>query len=570
MKSQTSQRTVFVTILLVMPLVAGTSEGDIGDVVFKLTSDVPAPEDYFGGASPAFDDRTLQGVATDGQTILVGAPGKDSDDFLNSGAVYVFDVGSDSVQATWTAREQAQSATFGTSVALEGNTALIGSAGNDESNAFSGVAYLFDVDSGNQRMTLTPNDPAEGFDGFGWSVDIDGGRAVVGAPFHTSDGADFGGSAYVFDVATGQQLLKLGPPKAPLEDDWFGSSVAIQGNNIVVGSFADATIGNLAGSAFVFDAVTGEQRFQLQGTDTQMFDKFGHSVDIESNQIIVGAPAADDDTGELAGAAYLFDATTGQQQMKLTAGGGLTADQFGWSVTVNNGKAIVGATTEQTSGGVHIIDLEDPSRRVHVVPEDLRNGDGFGWAVAAAAGSLIAASPFDDDGCPNDTDCQTGAAYLIELPPPRLLPGDADRNLQFDQLDLVRVLQSAKYLTGDAATWGEGDWDGAPGGTATDPPAGDGLFNQDDIVASLVAGVYLTGPYAASIWDDSDSFANQPQPSHLIPDSVIPQDENVLPINVDYHTEPLRLVAVPEPSSFHLIMTVAMFILSLLTRRTGM
>jgi hypothetical protein len=68
-------------------------------------------------------------------------------------------------------------------------------------------------------------------------------------------------------------------------------------------------------------------------------------------------------------------------------------------------------------------------------------------------------------------------------------------DLKFDQLDLVKVLTAGKYLTRQQATWGEGDWDGAPGGSPGSPPAGDGFFNQLDIVAALSAGVYLTGPY---------------------------------------------------------------------------
>jgi hypothetical protein len=78
-----------------------------------------------------------------------------------------------------------------------------------------------------------------------------------------------------------------------------------------------------------------------------------------------------------------------------------------------------------------------------------------------------------------------------------LMAGDADQDLDFDQFDLVRVLQAAKYLTGAQATWGEGDWDGAPGGRPGSPPEGDGSFDQLDIVAALASGVYLTGPYGA-------------------------------------------------------------------------
>lgn len=79
---------------------------------------------------------------------------------------------------------------------------------------------------------------------------------------------------------------------------------------------------------------------------------------------------------------------------------------------------------------------------------------------------------------------------------PQLQAGDADQDLDFDQLDLVRVLIAGKYLSGRIATWSEGDWNGAPGGSQANPPPGDGVFDQLDIVAALQSGVYLTGPYA--------------------------------------------------------------------------
>ena len=78
-----------------------------------------------------------------------------------------------------------------------------------------------------------------------------------------------------------------------------------------------------------------------------------------------------------------------------------------------------------------------------------------------------------------------------------LQAGDADMDLDFDQLDLVKVQIAAKYLTGQAATWGEGDWNGAPGGSQGSPPTGNGLFDQQDIIAALSADKYLKGTYAA-------------------------------------------------------------------------
>ena len=78
-----------------------------------------------------------------------------------------------------------------------------------------------------------------------------------------------------------------------------------------------------------------------------------------------------------------------------------------------------------------------------------------------------------------------------------LQAGDADQDLDFDQMDLVQVQIAAKYLSGRDATWGEGDWNAAPGGVPGSPPEGDGVFDQLDVVAALSPNHYLTGPYSA-------------------------------------------------------------------------
>jgi hypothetical protein len=98
---------------------------------------------------------------------------------------------------------------------------------------------------------------------------------------------------------------------------------------------------------------------------------------------------------------------------------------------------------------------------------------------------------------------------------PALRAGDADMNLQFDQLDLVKVQVAAKYLTGQQATWGEGDWNGAPGGSPGNPPPGDGLFNQQDIIAALAADTYLKGPYDAALSGPTGTSA-VPEPSTMV------------------------------------------------------
>ena len=101
-----------------------------------------------------------------------------------------------------------------------------------------------------------------------------------------------------------------------------------------------------------------------------------------------------------------------------------------------------------------------------------------------------------------------GDVDLIYLHP--LSAGDANRDFAFDQLDLVQVQQTGKYLSGQPATWGEGDWNRAPSGDSGSPPAGDGVFNQLDIVAVLNAGTYLAGPYTAIA---NNGWANYDQTS---------------------------------------------------------
>jgi hypothetical protein len=96
---------------------------------------------------------------------------------------------------------------------------------------------------------------------------------------------------------------------------------------------------------------------------------------------------------------------------------------------------------------------------------------------------------------------------------PALQPGDANEDLQFDQFDLIQVQQAAKYLSGLAATWGEGDWDAAPGGQPGSPPVGDGQFDQQDIIAALSAGLYRTGPYGSMTATSMSETVLVPEPT---------------------------------------------------------
>ena len=182
-----------------------------------------------------------------------------------------------------------------------GNIAVVGARRDDDNGENSGSAYLFDVVTGQQLWKLFPDDGAAG-DNFGGDVSISGNTAIVGAR---------SGSAYLFDVTTGQQIAKLLPNDGE-SADLFGEKVAVFDNLAIVGASHDDDYGDMSGSAYLFDVTTGQQIAKLLPNDGEEGDTFGLSVDIDENLAVIGA-----DDGNNIGSAYVFDVVTGQQVHKL-------------------------------------------------------------------------------------------------------------------------------------------------------------------------------------------------------------------------------------------------------------
>jgi hypothetical protein len=201
---------------------------------------------------------------------------------------------------------------FGNSLAISGDNALIGASGDDTGGDNAGSAYLFDITNGTLLQTFNNPTPAGG-DFFGSSLAMSGNNALVGAPYDATGGVN-AGSAYLFDITTGTLLQTINNP-TPGGDDSFGNSVAISGNNALIGAPGDNTGGVDAGSAYLFDITTGTllQTFNNPTPDvpaSSLGDFFGDSVAISGNNALIGA-YGDNTGGDDAGSAYLFDVTTG-------------------------------------------------------------------------------------------------------------------------------------------------------------------------------------------------------------------------------------------------------------------
>ncbi|NOT01042.1 MAG: PKD domain-containing protein [Phycisphaerales bacterium] len=270
----------------------------------KLTASDAGAVDFFGVS-----------VSVSGNTAVVGAV-HDDDAGSNSGSAYVF-VRSGGVwteQQKLTASDGEPRDEFGFSVSVSGDTAVVGARFDDDAcpsvlNCSAGSAYVF-VRNGEvwtEQQKLTASDAAS-FDSFGVSVAVSGNTAVVGAVFDADAGSN-SGSAYVFvrsgSVWTEQQKLTASDAAA---GDLFGISVADSGDTAVVGAskncLQNPNCGS--GSAYVFvrsGSVWTELR-KLTAPDGAAGDEFGYSVSVSGDTAVVGAIG--DVAGFPSGSAYVF------------------------------------------------------------------------------------------------------------------------------------------------------------------------------------------------------------------------------------------------------------------------
>ncbi len=374
------------------------SVGQIAVETTKLLASDGAAEDLFGVS-----------VAISGNTAIVGAY-LDDDNGDWSGSGYVFDTITGDQLFKLLPDDGTANDWFGFSVAISGNTAIVGAYEDDDNGFNTGSAYLFDTVTGQQIAKLLPDDGAFG-DFFGSSVAISDTIAIVGA-LHDDDNGANSGSAYLFDTTTGLQIAKILPNDGAV-NDLFGVSVAISGATFIVGAYGDDDNGNFSGSAYLFDTTTGDQLFKLLPSDGAEEDFFGFSVAISGTIAIVGA-WADDDNGFNTGSAYLFDTTTGQQIAKLLPKkDGQGSNYFGRSVAISGAIAIVGESRNEDngleSGSAYLFDTSTGQQIGNpLLPSDNAAGDYFGFSVAISDSTAVIGAPGDDDN--GDI---SGSAYVF-------------------------------------------------------------------------------------------------------------------------------------------------------------
>ena len=242
-----------------------------------------------------------QSIALDGSLLAVGARW-DDDLGSDSGSVYLFDALTGQQLHKILPSDGTTHDNFGGAVALDQGMLAVGSHGDDDLGFLSGSAYLFDTTTGAQLHKLLASDG--GFnDFFGSAIAMQDGTVAVGA-WADSVVFDHSGSAYLFDATTGIQQHKLVPADT-WDRDHFAISLDLDGGIVALGADGDDDQGFSSGSAYLFDVQSGEQIHKLLASDGAALDDCGAAVAIQSGTLVVGAPG-DDDAGSSSGSAFLF------------------------------------------------------------------------------------------------------------------------------------------------------------------------------------------------------------------------------------------------------------------------
>ena len=375
----------------------------------KLTASDGATDDSFGSS-----------VAITRDVVLVGAP-TDDDDGVNSGSAYVFrfDGTSWSEEAKLTASDGAAGATFGSSVALSGDVAVIGAGRDNDAGPAAGSAYVFRFDGTfwNEEAKLIASDAA-GSDFFGSTISIDGDVVLVGAN-GDDDAGPTSGSAYVFrfDGTSWNEEAKLTASDATAGDR-FGFAVSISGNAAVAGARTDGDAGTNAGSAYVFrfDGTSWNEEAKLIASDAEVGDNFGFAVSMDGDRILVRA-LLDDDVGFGSGSAYVFhfDGTSWDEEAKLNASDGAGGDQLGISVSICRDVAVVGSRQDDdagsNSGSAYVFRFDGTAwtEEIKLLSSDGAFGDLLGGAVETCENAVVGAIGDDDSGS------FSGSAYVFTV-----------------------------------------------------------------------------------------------------------------------------------------------------------
>ena len=463
-------RLIFTMVLLISAI---SSFSQSWDEIIKVVSSHRDSADWFGYS-----------VSIDGNKAIVGSYLDDDDlsggnNLENAGSVYIFEL-SEGVwveSAKLVPSDRNANDRFGCRVGISGNVVVVGAFLEDEDASGgatmtdAGAAYIFELSGGvwTEKAKLVASDRAAG-DRFGFGVSISGNRAIIGAYKESHNGANGNnaseaGAAYIFESIGGiwTETAKLTASDAgPV--NWFGYSLSIDGNKAVVGAYRkseNSVSAAGAGAAYVYELSGGiwSETTKLLASDIGSQDRFGWSVSINGNRILVGATQNDDDVSggnnlSNAGAAYVFDLNGGtwSETAKLVASDRATLDQFGSSVAISGDKLVVGAAfeNENSTGGAPLTEAGSAyvfewngnswTETAKLVASDRGAEDRFAFGIAMNGNHILVGSVFEDEDVSGGMSLDNaGSAYFFY----KCSAGNT--NIQFSGNTLSTSISGASY-----------------------------------------------------------------------------------------------------------------------------
>ena len=345
-------------------------------------------------------------VAIDGDIIVIGAE-VDSVDGEDAGGAYIYRFnGIDWIgQGRISPSAPTLDAQFGADVAVDSNEEVVVVATLEDAGGMLGSVYVFRFDMGLwvEEQRLVPNDAADA-DVFTTAIAIDGDEIVVGA----RDDATGVGHVYVYrfdgDDWLHEQTLTASDPDAA---KFFGSSLDLDGDVLVVGAWGSEEAGVESGSAYVFrfDALEYVEEQLLTASDAAAFDAFGVSLGVDGDAIVIGAQR-DDDDGVETGSAYVFRFVTDTwvEEQKLTAADPEVRQRFGSAVDIHGDVVAIGAELANGAGlqdafagaaYVFRFDGMDWIEEQRISDGGRVDGELFGTSIAIDSDAIVAGT-FDD------------------------------------------------------------------------------------------------------------------------------------------------------------------------------